>query len=370
MAKYIYQQIDWPNFVWDESTLFPYISSVRYHQGKLLGKIESLGFDLGEEATLETISIDIVKTSEIEGEFLNMAEVRSSVARKLGIDYAGITHTNRRVDGVVEMMLDATQNYEFPFSKDRLCGWHNSLFPSSRSGLHKIIVGDWRDDKQGKMQVVSGSFGKEKIHFEAPAADRLEYEMNKFIDWINSENTVEPIIKSAIAHFWFVTIHPFDDGNGRIARAIAESLLTRADCTKQRAYSMSSQIMKSKSSYYDILEYTQKGNLDITSWLVWYIERLDEAIKDSNNTLSFILEKSRFWETHAKTLLNERQKKVIDKLLNNFQGKLNTSKWAKLTNVHRDTALRDIQDLIQKNILKDTGEGGRSTNYVLIIPDK
>ena len=362
---YLHQRKDWPNFILDNETLIPYVSKVRDLQGRLIGRMEGLGFELREEAVLETLTEDIVKTSAIEGEFLNPEEVRSSVARRLGFDISGLPEVSRDVEGVVEMMLDATQKYKAPITKDRLCGWHAALFPTGRSGMYKITVGEWRNDKNGPMQVVSGPMGREKVHYTAPEAQRLEDEMNQFMHWFNTDNSMEPVIKSAIAHLWFVSIHPFDDGNGRIARAIADAQLARADRTNQRFYSMSAQIMKSKKGYYSILESTQKGSMDISQWLVWYFERLKEALEATDETLSKVLHKARFWEMHKTTQLNERQIKMINILLADFIGKLHSSKWAKMTKVHRDTARRDIQDLVEKGILSDSGEGGRSTNYIL-----
>lgn len=365
---YIHQRKDWPNFNWDNDTLLPYVSKVRDLQGRLIGRMESLGFELREEAVLDTLTDDIIQSSAIEGEFLNPDEVRSSVARRMGLEISGLPKASSDVEGVVEMMLDATQNYEAPLTKDRLCGWHAALFPTGRSGMHEITVGDWRVDEQGPMQVVSGPMGREKVHYTAPESKRLESEMNRFIQWFNTDTSMETVIKSAIAHFWFVSIHPFDDGNGRIARAIADSQLARADRTNQRFYSMSAQIMESKKEYYGILESTQKGSLDVSHWLVWYFERLTEALEATDETLSKVLVKARFWEIHKTTQLNGRQVKMLNILLDNFIGKLHSSKWAKMTKVHRDTARRDIQDLIEKGILSDSGEGGRSTNYIINLP--
>ncbi len=362
---YLHHRKDWPNFEWNDETLLPYVSKVRDLQGRLIGRMEGMGFNLREEAVLETLTEDIVRTSEIEGELLNPQEVRSSVARRLGMDISGLPEASRDVEGIVEMMLDATQKYKEPLSKDRLCGWHAALFPTGRSGMYKITVGDWRDDKKGPMQVVSGPMGREKVHYTAPAASRLENEMNTFIEWFNADESMESIIKSAIAHLWFVSIHPFDDGNGRIARAIGDCQLARADRTNQRFYSMSAQIMKSKKGYYDILESTQKGSMDVSQWLVWYFERLTEALEATDEILSKIMAKAKFWEQHKTTQFNERQVYMINKLQGDFIGKLHSSKWAKMTKVHRDTALRDIQDLVDKGVLKDSGEGGRSTNYIL-----
>ena len=358
---YIHQNKDWPDFNWDNNTLLPYVSKVRDLQGRLIGRMESLGFELREEAVLETLTEDIVKSSAIEGEFLNPDEVRSSVARRLGLDISGLPEASRDVEGVVEMMMDATQKYEAPLSKDRLCGWHAALFPTGRSGMHKITVGDWRNDAKGPM-------GREKLHYTAPEAKRLDTEMNRFIRWFNTDSSMESVIKSAIAHLWFVSIHPFDDGNGRIARTVADSQLARADRTRQRFYSMSAQLMKSKKEYYNILESTQKGSLNVSQWLVWYLERITEALEATDETLSKVLDKARFWELHKTTRLNERQVKMINILLGDFVGKLHSSKWARMTKVHRDTALRDIQDLVEKGILSDSGEGGRSTNYIINLP--
>lgn len=365
---YLHQNKDWPNFKWDNDTILPYVSKVRDLQGRLIGKMESIGFELREEAVLETITEDIIKSSEIEGELLNPEEVRSSVARRLGMDISGLPNASRDVEGVVEMMLDATQKYKQPITKDRMCGWHAALFPTGRSGMYKITVGDWRGEEGGPMQVVSGPMGREKVHYTAPEASRLEEEMTQFILWFNTDTSMEPVIKSAIAHLWFVSIHPFDDGNGRIARAIADTQLARADRTNQRFYSMSAQIMKSKKAYYDVLESTQKGSIDISQWLVWYFERLTDALEITNQTLSKILVKAKFWELHKNTHFNERQIEMINKLQGDFVGKLRSSKWAKMTKVHRDTARRDIQDLIEKGVLSDSGEGGRSTNYILNLP--
>ncbi len=365
---YLHQNKDWPNFYWNSDTLLPCVSTVRDIQGRLIGRMEGIGFELREEAVLETLTEDIVKSSEIEGELLNPKEVRSSVARRLGMEISGLPDASRDVEGVVEMMLDATQKYKDPLTKDRMFGWHAALFPTGRSGMNKITVGGWRGDEQGPMQVLSGPMGREKVHYTAPEGPRLEEEMNRFIEWFNKDRSMEPVVKSAIAHLWFVSIHPFDDGNGRFARAIADTQLARADRTSQRFYSMSAQIMKSKKGYYNVLESTQKGTMDVSKWLVWYFERLTEALVATNETLSKILVKAKFWELHKTTQLNVRQIEMINKLQGDFVGKLHSSKWAKMTKVHRDTARRDIQDLIEKRILLDSGEGGRSTNYTLNLP--
>ena len=365
---YLHQSKDWPNFRWDNEMLVPYISTVRNLQGRLIGRMEGMGFELREEAVLKTLTEDIVRSSEIEGEFLNPDEVRSSVAKRLGMEIFGLPEASRDVEGVVEMMLDATQKFMNPLTEDRLFGWHAALFPSGRSGMYKITVGNWRTDARGPMQVVSGPMGKEKVHYTAPESSRLALEMSRFINWFNSDASMEPVIKSGISHLWFVSIHPFDDGNGRIARAIADSQLARADSTNQRFYSMSGKILQSKKGYYNVLESTQKGSMDVSQWLVWYFERLTEALEATNETLSKILIKAKFWELHKTTQFNERQVEMINKLQGDFVGKLNSSKWAKMTRVHRDTARRDIQNLIEKGVLSDTGEGGRSTNYLLNLP--
>lgn len=365
---YIHQSKDWPNFTWDNDILLPIVSKVRDLQGRLIGRMEGMGFDLREEAALATLTKDIVKSSEIEGKFLNPEEVRSSVARRLGMEISGLPEASREVEGIVDLMLDATQKYKDPLTKDRLCGWHAALFPTGRSGMHKITVGVWRGNENGPMQVISGPMGREKVHYTAPEAPRIEEEMNQFMGWFNTDKTTEPVVKSAIAHLWFVSIHPFDDGNGRIARAIADTQLARADKTKQRFYSMSAQIMKSKKGYYDVLESTQKGSMEVSQWIVWYLDRLTEALEVTDKTLSKVLVKAKFWELHKTTQFNERQIVMINRLQGDFVGKLHSSKWAKMTKVHRDTARRDIQDLIKKGVLSDSGEGGRSTNYILNLP--
>lgn len=332
-----------------------------------MGRMEGVGFNLQEAASLNMLTQDVVKSSEIEGELLNADQVRSSIARRLGINIGGLTPADRNVEGVVEMMLDATQEHQKSLTEDRLFEWHSALFPTGRSGTHSIVVGGWRDNKvDDPMQVVSGASGKERVHFEAPAADRLQNEMNQFIKWFNDEGNSDPVIKAAIAHLWFVTIHPFDDGNGRIARALADMKLARADGTSLRFYSMSAQIRKERKEYYDILEATQKGSLDITDWLRWFLRCLDRAIAVADETFGGVLRKARFWDKHFHTSLNERQRVMLNKLFDGFEGKLNTSKWAKITKTSQDTALRDVQDLVDKKILMRDDSGGRSTAYVLI----
>ena len=363
MSKYIHQLKQWPDFVWDGDQIVSPLSGLRHRQGKLLGKLEGLGFRLREEATLDTLTQDVIKSSEIEGEQLPADQVRSSIARRLGIDIAGEVTVSRNVEGVVEMMLDATQVYDRPLTVERLFGWHASLFPSGRSGMHKIRTGAWRNDAKGPMQVVSGAMGKERVHYEAPEAPRLSGEMSKFLKWFNATLSIDVVLKAAIAHLWFVTIHPFDDGNGRIARAIADMQLARADGTRQRFYSMSAQIQRERNDYYEILENTQKGNLDITGWILWFLECLDRAIASSEENLSGVINKAKFWETHQAVSLNSRQRKILNKLIDGFEGKLTSSKWAKITDSSPDTALRDIQDLIEKGILEKEEGGGRSTSY-------
>jgi len=367
MSIYIHQLPHWPRFTWKQEQVTPVLAEVRHRQGRLLGRMEGMGFRLQAEANLQTLTLDVLKSSEIEGELLDAGQVRSSIARRLGMDIAGLIPVDRHVEGVVEMMLDATQQYRQALSADRLFGWHAALFPTGRSGMYKITVAAWRDNKEDDpMQVISGAMGKEKIHFQAPDAGRLEEEMTHFINWFNEDTTMDGVLKAGIAHLWFVTIHPFDDGNGRITRAIADMQLSRADASAQRFYSMSTQIRKERSTYYNILEATQKGSMDITVWLTWFLQCLGRALEATDETLALVLKKARFWEKHAATILNERQQLLLNKLLDNFEGKLNTSKWAKIAKTSQDTALRDIQDLINKNILTKEPGGGRSTGYVLI----
>lgn len=366
MSTYIYQQKEWPNFLWDSGQLLPLLGKVRSLQGILIGKMSGLGFDLINEASLEIITQDVLKSSEIEGELLNPAQVRSSIAVRLGVELPGIISFDRNTEGVVDMMLDATQNYNNKLSDERLFSWHHAMFPSGRSGLYKIVSGNWRDDVNGPMQVVSGSFAKQKVHFEAPGATTIAKEMQQFIDWFNNEQKLDAVIKAGIAHLWFVTLHPFEDGNGRIARAIADMQMARADGMSQRFYSMSSQIQKDRKTYYEILERTQKGNLDITEWLEWFLLRLYDAVEASEITLNSIVCKHKFWDLNRTKIDNNRQQLMLEKLLDGFEGNLTTSKWAKITKSSTDTALRDINDLVAKDILRKTESGGRSTNYELV----
>ncbi len=365
MGYYIHQNPDWPHFNWKSEELVSLLSEARNLQGRLFGKMETLGFDLRNEALLETLTLDVLKSAEIEGELLNPEQVRSSIAQRLGLEFAGIITSDRNVDGMVDMMIDATRNCFNPLTKERLFDWHAALFPMGRSGIFKITVADWRKDTIGKMQVVSGAAGKEKIHFQAPDADLVEMEMNRFLQWFNEENKIDLVIKAAIAHLWLVTIHPFQDGNGRITRALTDMLLARSDKSRQRFYSMSAQIRIERKEYYHILEKTQKGDLDITEWIKWFLSCLINALNATEKILIRVLVKADFWNRHSKTIINERQKKVLNILLDEFEGKLTSMKWAKITKCSKDTAIRDINDLISKDILQKETAGGRSTKYEL-----
>jgi Fic family protein len=362
---YIHELSDWPNFRWNVGGLSNQLAQVRYKQGRLLGRMERLGFNLKAEATLQSLTEEVVKSSEIEGEILDRDQVRSSIARRLGMDIGALTPADRNVEGVVEMMLDATQKYDQPLTAERLFGWHAALFPTGRSGMLKIVVGGWRTERSGAMQVVSGPIGHEHVHFEAPAAKRLEDEMKTFLGWFNAAQELDPVIKAAIAHLWFVTIHPFEDGNGRIARAIADLALARSEQSAQRFYSMSAQTRKERSAYYDILEKTQRATLDITGWLEWFLGCLDRAFDGAEAILANVLRKAEFWERHTTTALNERQRLILNRLLDGFEGKLTSSKWARIAKVSQATAARDIDDLIERGILQKDAAGGRSTSYSL-----
>lgn len=362
---YIHEKLDWPDFIWDSSKLSPKLSELRYRQGQLLGRMQAMGFELRIEASLETITNDVMKSSAIEGEILNLEEVRSSVAHRLGIETAALIPVGKDVEGIVEMMLNATQKHTEPLTRERLFAWHASLFPGGHSGMRKIVVGAWRTDEDAPMQVVSGPVGKEKIHFQAPYADRIEQEMNRFLQWFNNDSSNDPIIKAAIAHFWYVTIHPFEDGNGRIARAIADMALTQADGSNERFYSMSSQIEKERKDYYDYLERQQRNDLDITKWLDWFLDCLGRAIENADETLSSVIYKAKVWEVLNRKAVNERQQKIINLMLGDFEGHLNTSKYAKLAKCSTDTALRDIRELLFRSILIQNPGGGRSTSYRL-----
>lgn len=363
---YIHLLKDWPFFTWDNEALLFRLGEVRHRQGRILGLMASAGFKLQQNAVLDTLTLDVTKSSEIEGEKLRTDQVRSSIASRLGIELAGAVPADRNVDGVVEMMLDATQRYTDRLTANRLFDWHAALFPTGRSGMHKITVAAWRTPDAGPMQVVSGAMGKEKVHFEAPGAERLPAEMDLFLAWFNASPTTDAVLKAAIAHLWFVTIHPFDDGNGRMARALTDMLLARADGTPQRFYSMSAQILRERAAYYNMLEQVQKGGLDITPWISWFLDCLFNAMDHTEGTLSAIANRARFWEKNREVPLNSRQQQMVNLLLDEFYGKLTSTKWAKMTKSSQDTALRDIQDLIQKGILEKAPGGGRNTGYGLM----
>ncbi len=365
---YIHQHSNWPNFVWDKEKLTDLLAKVRHLQGRLIGRMESLGFPLQTEAVLENLTLDVLKSNEIEGELLDAHQVRSSIARRLGMDIAGLVPADRHVEGIVDMMLDATQRYNEPLTDERLYGWHAAMFPTGRSGMYKIVVGGWRNNAPNDpMQVVSGAMGKERVHFEAPAAAKLPKEMELFLDWFNDETEMDAVIKAAIAHLWLVTIHPFHDGNGRISRTIADMQLARADGMAQRFYSMSAQIRIERKGYYEILEQTQKGTLDVTDWIEWFLKCLEQALLAASNTLSGVLRKAKYWELFKTKNLNERQILLLNKVLDGFEGKLTTAKWAKIAKCSQDTALRDINDLIAQGVLAKEAGGSRSSSYGLVV---
>lgn len=365
MSRYIYELPQWPHFRWDEKELALALAALRHRQGRLVGRMETLGFSLRAEATLRTLTLEVLKSSEIEGEILNREQVRSSIARRLGMDVGGLTPVDRNVEGVVEMMLDATQKFSAPLTAERLLGWHAALFPTGYSGMSKIAVGRWRDDSKGPMQVISGVIGRERVHFEAPPAKRLNKEMAAFLKWFNGTDQTDLVLRAGLAHLWFVTIHPFDDGNGRIARAIAGMALARSEQSAQRFYSMSAQIRTERTTYYEMLQKTQKGSLDVTPWLEWFLACLDRAFNATEETLGSVMQKAHFWEAHPATPLNDRQRLMLNKLLDGFEGKLTSSKWAKIVKCSQDTALRDILDLVNRGILVKDASGGRSTSYSL-----
>jgi len=362
---YIHDLEDWPRFTWNREQLAEPLAAVRHRQGRLVGHMEALGFRLREEAVLQTLTADVIKSSEIEGEKLEPEQVRSSIARRLGMDIGALKPVDRNVEGVVEMMLDATRHYDQPLSGERLFAWHASLFPTGRSGMTRIRAGSWRDDSTGPMEVVSGPIGKERVHFQAPPARRLNREMQAFLDWFNAGAGIDPVLEAGLAHLWFVTIHPFDDGNGRIARAIADMALARSENSPQRFYSMSAQIRQERSTYYDILEKTQKGTMDITPWMQWFVGCLGRAVDGAQTALGAVLTKAQVWESTAGVAINERQRLVLNRLLDGFEGELTTSKYAKLAKCSQDTALRDILPLVEHGILIRNSKGGRSTSYAL-----
>ena len=363
---YIYQKENWPNFQWEDKAIIDLLGEVRNLQGRIVGRMEALGFDLRNDAVLDTLTLDVLKSAEIEGELLDVEQVRSSLAKRLGIEIENSVYSERHVDGIVDVILNATQNYNAQLTKERLFDWHFSLFPTGRSGMYEITIGDWRKDSTGPMQVVSGAIGKDKVHFEAPPSDLIVNEIDLFLTWFNSKAKIEPVIKAAIAHLWFITIHPFEDGNGRMSRAITDMLLARADAVPHRYYSMSSQIRLERKAYYTILEKIQQGDLDITEWVVWFLKCLLNSLKSSETLLNKVLYKHKFWNQFATEVKNDRQKRMLNKLLDGFTGKLTTSKWAKMNKCSQDTALRDIHDLINKGMLQKEKAGGRSTNYELI----
>lgn len=363
--RYIWEQPDWPRFRWDELRLAQSLADLRHEQGRLLGRMESLGFALRQEAFLRTLTRDVLKTSDIEGEKLNAAAVRSSLARRLAMDIGALTKADRNVEGVVAMTLDATRNFAEPLTEDRLLGWHAALFPTGRTGRNRIRVGAWRDDAEGPMQVVSGPIGRERIHYSAPPAEGLAAQMGVFLAWFNGAPAIDPVLKAALAHLWFVTIHPFDDGNGRIARAIADLALARSEQSPQRFYSMSTQIRAERRAYYAALERTQHDTLDVTRWMAWFLGCLHRAIAGAEGTHSAVLAKAHFWRRHATVQLNGRQIKVLNQLLDGFEGKLTSAKWAKIGKCSQDTAVRDIVALLEMRILTKGPAGGRSTSYAL-----
>ena len=365
MMNYIHNRKNWPKLTWSQERLAGQLAGVRHRQGRLIGRMEGLGFSLRSEAVLQTLTEDVLKSSEIEGEKLDKDQVRSSIARRLGLDIGGLIPVDRHVEGVVEMMLDATGHFADPLTEERLFSWHSALFPTGRRGMTKIAVGRWRDDQSDPMQVVSGPIGREKVHYQAPQAKRVPEEMSAFLNWFNGPQSIDPVLAAGLAHLWFVTIHPFEDGNGRIARAIADMALARSENSTQRFYSMSAQIRLERNAYYDILERTERSSLDITPWLEWFLGCLDRAVGGAEHILAGIFRKAHFWETHAQKPFNERQRAVINRLFDGFEGKLTSSKWAKLAKCSQDTALRDIDDLVKRGVLVKEPEGGRSTSYAL-----
>ena len=367
VTKYIHDLKKWPKFRWNQELLAEQLTAVRHSQGRLIGRMEGLGFKLRTEASLLSLTEEVLKSSEIEGERMDRAQVRSSLAQKLGLNVGGLAVRDRNVEGVVEMMLDATQKFEKPLSAERLFGWHSLLFPTGRSGMSKIRIGKWRNDRGGPMQVVSGPMGRKRVHFQAPAAERLNGEMRAFFSWFNGKKTMDEVLKAGVAHLWFVTIHPFDDGNGRIARAIADLALARSEKSPQRFYSMSAQILSERKMYYEILEATQKGDLDITAWLEWFLGCLGRSFESAETILGSVIKKAEFWERHGGLPFNDRQKKILNLLLDGFEGKLTSSKWATLGKCSQDTASRDIQDLLNRKIMVRNPGGGRSTSFSLAL---
>lgn len=363
--RYIWERENWPHWAYDLQRLAPLLALVHRSQGYLLGRMNDLGLELRDQAALRVLTEDVLKTSEIEGESLNAESVRSSIARRLGVDIGALAPPDRQVDGVVDMMLDATHHHHEPLTVDRLFGWHAALFPTGYSGLNKLHVGRWRDDAQGPMQVISGPLHRRRVHYEAPPARLLDAEMQRFLSWFHADQRDDPVIKAGLAHLWFVTVHPFEDGNGRIARAVGDMALARAERSAQRYYSLSAQIQRERREYYDLLEATQKGGMDVTDWLVWFLGCLLRAAQGAEDTLAQVLAKARFWQQWAGTPLNDRQIKLLNRLLDGFEGKLTSSKWAAIGKCSQDSALRDISDLVERGILKKSTASGRSTSYEL-----
>lgn len=368
---YLWQDADWPHWRFDLAALAGPLADVSRAQGLLMGRLRDVGMPLRDQASLSALTEDVVKTSAIEGEVLNVESVRSSIARRIGVDIGALAPVDRHVEGVVEMVLDATANCHSPVTRDRLFGWHAALFPTGYSGMSRISVGAWRTDADGPMQVVSGPIGRQRVHFEAPPATRLEADTGAFLAWLNGAlqgaglHAMPPLLKAGLAHLWFVTLHPFDDGNGRIARAIGDLLLARADGSPQRFYSLSAQIQRERNAYYAILEQTQKGTMDVTQWLAWFLATLHRAVDQAHGVLDGVLAKTRYWQRWAAEPLNERQSRMLNRLLDGFEGKLTTRKWAAIAKCSPDTALRDITDLLNRNLLRKTDAGGRSTSYQL-----
>lgn len=363
--RYIHQHPDWPRFRWDTQALMELLPPLRHRQGRLIGRMEALGFSLQDEALLRSLTEESLRSSEIEGELLDVAQVRSSIARRLGMDIAGLVPSDRKVDGMVEMTLDATRNFAAPLTRERLLAWHAALFSGETSGLARIHIGAFRDGSAGPMQVISGPIGREKVHFEAPAAARIDAELARFLDFFENDRTVDPVLQAGVAHLFFLTIHPFEDGNGRIARAVADLALARSEQTSQRFYSMSAQIRAERAAYYEELERAQKGDLDITPWLVFFLGVLERCFERAEETLAAVLRKARFWEKHAVASLHPRQREILERLFGDFYGKLTSSKWATLAKCSQDTASRDIEDLVRRGILVKADLGGRSTSYSL-----
>ena len=361
---YIHEQKNWPHFTWNNDELFEIITKVSFKQGQLLGKMQSIGFDFRQEALLDNLTEEITKSSEIEGELLNKDEVRSSIARRLNIHNEKSVSSNHHIDGVVEIMIDATHNFEIPLTYERLCGWHAALFPTGYSGMYKIKTACYRDDKEGPMQVVSNNKGREIVYYEAPKASLIKKYMDEFFGWVNKVDDTNPLIKAAISHLWFITIHPFEDGNGRIARAVTEFMLAKAEKSSYRFYSMSAQIQKQKNEYYKVLENTQKGTLDVTNWIKWFLETMLQALETSEIMVSKIIFKAEHWMEFNKFPLDENQKKMINMLFDGFEGNMTSSKWAKICKCSQDTASRSIKQLVEYGILKQQGSG-RSTHFIL-----